>query len=108
MAYIRNGNRAAVEALRVRQQIEAAEVERAEKELAEIQAVELELERIRRRREQVSQGLRQARQRTENTRAQLRMPKPVYGGREGLEAAAQECAAHKYKAHHASREQADA
>lgn len=90
MTYIRNTPRANLEALRIRQQIAAAEVERAEKELADIQAAELELARLQRRRENVTQSLKDARQRTQTLKVQAALPPVIHGGREGLERAADE------------------
>ena len=90
MTYIRSGNRANLDALRVRQQIAAAELERAEKELAEIQEAELELARTQRRKEQVNQSLTAARERAQTIRVQLALPPVIHGGREGLERAAKE------------------
>ena len=93
--YVRNSSRANLEALRIRQQIAAAEVERAEKELAEIQAAEIELARLQRRKEQVTQSLRDARERTRTARVQLALPPVIHGGREGLERAAREAKEHE-------------
>lgn len=95
MSYIRNGNRANLDALRVRQQIAAAELEKAERELAEIQDAELELARIQRRKEQVTQSLASARERTQAIRVQLALPPVIHGGREGLERAAMEAKEHE-------------
>lgn len=93
--YIRNGKRAHLDALRIQQQIAAAEVERAEKELAEIQDAELELARTQRRKEQVTQSLAAARERTQAIRVQLALPPVIHGGREGLERAAMEAKEHE-------------
>lgn len=92
MTYIRNGRRAHLDALRIQQQIAAAEVEQTERELAEIQAAEQELARLQRRRERAEQGLKQAQARQDATRIQLTLPVPIHGGREGLEAAVREAA----------------
>jgi len=98
MAYAYGKSKSAhLDALRIRKQIEEAEIEKAERELAELQEVELELARLQRRRERVSEGLREARKRTTTTRVALRLPPPIHGGREGLEAAAREAAEHEYK-----------
>jgi hypothetical protein len=90
MTYIRSTKRANLDALRIRQQIASAEVEAAEKELAEIQDAEIELARLQRRKEQVTRGLMEARERTTAARVQLALPPVIYGGTEGLKAAAAE------------------
>lgn len=90
--YVRNGKRAHLESLRIRQQIAAAEVAKAEKELAELREVEHDLARLERRKEIVAQELKRTRERTTTQRQQLALPAPIYGGREGLEAAAREVA----------------
>lgn len=90
MTYTPNGKRAHLDAIRIRQQIAAAEVEKAERELAEIQAAELELARLQRRKERVAQSLKDARERTTTARKHLALPPVIHGGREGLEAAAEE------------------
>ena len=92
MTYTRIGPRAHLDALRIRQQIAAAEVERAERELAELSDVEQDLHRLKRRKELVTMQLQQARERTTTARGQLALPPVVHGGREGLEAAAREAA----------------
>jgi len=92
VTYIRNTKRAHLDALRIQQQIAAAEVEKAEKELAAIQEAERELARLQRRKEIAAQELRKAHERTTTARQQLALPTPIYGGREGLEAAAREVA----------------
>lgn len=92
MTYTRNTKRAHLDALRIRQQIAAAEVEKAEKELAAIRDIEMDLARLQRRKETIARELAGARERTTIARQQLALPAPVYGGREGLEAAAREVA----------------
>lgn len=86
--YIHNSKN--LDALRIRQQIAAAEVEKAERELAAIQDVERDLHRLQRRREQVTHDLKQARARTTEARHQLTLPPAIHGGREGLERAVDE------------------
>lgn len=101
MTYKYDTERAALEALREKQQIESAALEKAERELAAIQEVEHNLATIRRRREQVNQDLQAARARTAATRRALDLPTPVYGGRTGLLAAAEELRRHtRRKEHH--------
>ena len=90
MAYIRNSSKANLDALRVRQQIAAAELEKAEKELALITELERDLVRLQVRREQVAQDLKQAHNRTGDARVKLALPPIVYGGRDGLAAAVKE------------------
>lgn len=90
MTYIRGNSRTSLDALRVRRQIAAAEVERQERELAELRDAELDLIRLQRRKEEVARQLAEARERTAIKRRQLALPLPVYGGRVGLLAAAQE------------------
>ena len=90
MSYTHSTKRAHLDALRIRQQIATAEVERAEKELASIQDAELELARLQRRKERAAEGLKAARERTTSARVQLALPPVIYGGREGLLAAADE------------------
>jgi uncharacterized protein involved in exopolysaccharide biosynthesis len=92
VAYIRNGTRAHLDALKVRQQIAAAEIERAEKELAELNEAEHELARLQRRKEAVTRALAEARERTATARRALTLPPPIHGGPEGLQAAAAEAA----------------
>jgi uncharacterized protein involved in exopolysaccharide biosynthesis len=92
MTYIRNGKRAHLDALRIQQQIAAAEVAKAEAELAAIQEAEIELARLQRRKERAAEGLKAARERTMTARVQLALPPVIHGGREGLEAAAREAA----------------
>lgn len=91
-SYTHDAKRAHLDALRIRQQIAAAEVERAERELAEISDVEQDLHRLRRRKELVNIQLQQARERTTTARVQIALPPIIHGGREGLEAAAREAA----------------
>jgi len=95
MTYKYDTERAALEALRHKQQIEAAELERKERTLAEIREVESDLARIQRRREQVAQELTAARMRTTAARRSLDLPTPVYGGKVGLLAAAEEAKRHE-------------
>lgn len=90
MTYVRNGTRAHLDALRVRQQIAAAEVEKAERDLAELQEIERNLLRLQQRKEHIAKELRRTRERTTTTRVQLALPAPQYGGREGLLAAVRE------------------
>ncbi|MDJ0321678.1 hypothetical protein [Pseudarthrobacter sp. PS3-L1] len=97
MGYHHGDSKARLEALRHRQQVEAAEVERAEKELAEIMALEAELDRMRRNREYVAGELRKHREGTVTHKTQLRLPEPIYGGRKGLLAAVAEAKEHEYK-----------
>jgi len=59
VTYIRATSRANLDALKIRQQIAAAEVERAERELAEISDVEQDLYRLARRKELVTTQLQQ-------------------------------------------------
>lgn len=94
MTYVHNGTRAHLDALRIRQQIAAAELEKQERELAEIRDAEHELARLQRRREQVARELAEARERTTTKRRQLLLPLPVYGGPAGLLAAAEEVKRH--------------
>jgi hypothetical protein len=90
MTYVHNGKRANLDALRIRQQIAAAEVEAAERELAAILDAEMELARLQRRKEQVALSLQQARERTTTARVQLALPPVIHGGPDGLKAAAEE------------------
>lgn len=90
MTYIRGNSRAHLDALRIRKQIAAAEVEKQERELAEIRDMEHDLARLQRRKEQIGQALNEAREQTTVTRRQLALPLPVYGGRVGLLAATEE------------------
>jgi len=92
MTYTHNTKRAHLDALRISQQIAAAELERAERELADLCDVEQDLHRLKRRKELVTMQLQQARERTTTARGQLALPPIVHGGREGLEAAAREAA----------------
>lgn len=94
MTYTRGNSRAHLDALRTRQQIAAAELEKQERELAEIRDAEHELVRLQRRREQVARELAEARERTTTKRRQLLLPLPVYGGPVGLLAAAEEVKDH--------------
>ena len=91
MTYTRSTPRAHLDALKIRQQIAAAEVEKAERELAELSDVEQALNRLMRRKELITAQLRQARERTTTARQMIALPPVVYGGREGLSAAADEC-----------------
>lgn len=97
MVYIRNGRRAHLEALRIQQQIAAAELEKLEREVAEIRAAEQELARLQRRKEQAAQELRATINRTQTVRTQIKLGPPIHGGPEGLKAAAREAAEHEYK-----------
>lgn len=97
MVYVRNGRRAHLEALRIQQQIAAAELEKIEAEVAEIRAAELELSRLQRRKEIAANELRATINRTQTVRTQIKLGPPIHGGREGLEAAAREAAEHEYK-----------
>lgn len=101
MTYVRNTNRASLEALRVQKQIADAEIERAERELAEIHNAELELARTRRRQEQINAQLREARER-HNKPHRVILPPPIHGGRVGLQRATQEAAGWD-KAHNPKR-----
>lgn len=92
MTYIRDTKRAHLDALRIRQQIAAAEVAKAERELAELREVEHDLARLERRKEIIAAELQRTRERTTTARQQLALPAPIYGGKEGLEAAAREVA----------------
>lgn len=87
--------RADLEALRHQQKLAAAELESQERELAAIREVETDLARIQRRREQVAQELTAARARTATVRRSLDLPTPVYGGKVGLLAAAEEAKRHE-------------
>jgi len=91
-AYTHNSKRAHLDALRIRQQIAAAELEREEAELATLLDAERGLRQIQLRRRNVAKDLQQARERTTTARGQLVLPPVVHGGREGLEAAAREAA----------------
>jgi hypothetical protein len=93
--YIRNGKRAHLDALRIQQQIAAAEVEKVERELAAMHEAEMELARLRRRKENAARALRAAIERTTMARTQLALPTPIHGGPEGLEAAAREARDHE-------------
>ena len=95
MTYIRNGKRAHMDALRIRQQIAAAEAEKVERELAALLEIENDLRRLQRRRDIATQALREAQERTTSARVQLALPPIIHGGREGLEAAAREAAQHE-------------
>lgn len=95
MTYVRNSKRAHIDALRIRQQIAAAEAEKVEAELNALLDVERELVRLQRRRENATQALREAQIRTSSARVQLALPPIIHGGREGLEAAAREAAQHE-------------
>lgn len=90
MVYQRNTTRANLEALRVQQQIAAAEIERAEQELATIHAAELELARTRRRQQQINTQLHEARERI--TTPTVILPPPIHGGQLGLLRATKEAA----------------
>jgi hypothetical protein len=90
VSYIRNTKRAHLDALQIRRQIAAAEVERDERELAAIQDAEREIVRLQRRKELVTQRLMEARERTTTARVQLALPPIIYGGTEGLKAATAE------------------
>lgn len=94
MTYIRNTSRGHLDALRIQRQISAAEVEKAERELAALNDIEMDLARLQRRKENIAMQLLQARDRTTTKRQHLALPPPVHGGRDGLERAAQESAAH--------------
>ena len=94
MTYRYDTKRAALETLRHQQQLEAAELENAERELAAIKEAELNLAKLKRRREQVAQELTEARARTAVARRSLDLPTPVYGGKVGLLAAAEESRRH--------------
>lgn len=95
--YVRNGRRATLDALRIQQQIAAAELEKIEAEVAELRAAELELARLQRRKENAAAELRATIDRTQTVRTQIKLGPPIHGGREGLEAAAREAAEHEYK-----------
>lgn len=94
VSYIRNTGRAHTDALRIRQQIAAAEVEKQERELLELRELEQELARLQRRKALIAKELAETRARTTTTRRQLALPLPVYGGKVGLLAAAQEVKQH--------------
>ena len=95
MTYKYDTKRADLEALRHQQQLAAAELEREERELAAIRDAEQDLTRIKHRREQVAQELTAARARTAVVRRSLDLPTPVYGGKVGLLAAAEEAKRHE-------------
>lgn len=97
MTYKYDTERAALEALKHRQQIEAAELEKAERELAAIRELEHSLAAMQRRRERIALDLQAARARTAAKRRSLDLPTPVYGGRTGLLAAAEESRRHTRK-----------
>lgn len=94
MSYIRNTGRAHTDALRIRQQIAAAEVEKQEQELLELRELEQELARLQRRKALIAKELAETRARTTTTRRQLALPLPAYGGKVGLLAAAEEAKRH--------------
>lgn len=94
MTYKYDTERADLEALHHQQQIAAAELEREERNLAAIRDAEQSLARIQRRRERVAKELTEARARTASVRRALDLPTPVYGGRLGLIAAAEESRRH--------------
>lgn len=94
MTYLRNAGRAHTDALRIRKQIAAAEVEKQERELLELRELENELIRLQRRKALVAKELAETRARTTTTRRQLALPPPVYGGKVGLLAAAEEVKRH--------------
>lgn len=94
MTYLRNAGRAHTDALRIRKQIAAAEVEKQERELLELRELENELIRLQRRKALVAKELAETRARTTTTRRQLALPLPVYGGKVGLLAAAEEVKRH--------------
>lgn len=91
MVYQRNTKRASLEALRVQQQIAAAEIERAERELAEIFSAEVELARTRRRQQQINAQLQEARTRISQPPSII-LPPPIHGGQLGLLRATKEAA----------------
>lgn len=90
MTYTYRAKRQNLDALNLRRQIAAAEVEAAERELAEINNAEIELQHLGIRREQLHYELKQARGRANLTKRRVSLPPPVYGGREGLLAATKE------------------
>ena len=92
MVYIRNANKQNLEALRIQRQIAAAAVEKAEKELAEVVEAEREIVRLQRRRIDTERQLIEARNRVELAARKLAQPPIIFGGRDGLEAAARESA----------------
>ena len=94
MNYKYDTKRADLETLNHQQQLAAAELEREERELAAIRDAEMNLARIKHRREQVAQELTEARARTASVRRALDLPTPVYGGKVGLLAAAEESRRH--------------
>jgi len=94
VTYIRNTSRGHLDALRIQRQIAAAEVEKAEKELATLQEAERELGRLQRRKALLAKELAETRARTTTQRRQLSLPLPVYGGKVGLLAAAEEVKQH--------------
>jgi hypothetical protein len=94
MSYTYNTERADLEALRHQQQLAAVELAKAERDLAAIRDIETDLARLKRRREKVAQELTEARMRTTAARRSLDLPTPVYGGKVGLLAAAEESRRH--------------
>jgi len=92
VVYIRNAKKQNLEALRIQQQIAAAAVEKAEKELAEVVEAEREIVRLQRRRIDTERQLIEARNRVELAARKLAQPPIIFGGRDGLEAAARESA----------------
>jgi len=92
MVYIRNANKQNLEALRIQRQIAAAAVEKAEKELAEVVEAEREIVRLQNRRIAAARELQEAKNRVELAARKLAEPPIIFGGRDGLEAAARESA----------------
>ena len=90
--YIRNTKKQNLEALRIQRQIAAAAVEKAEAELAEVVEAEQEIVRLQRRRVEAARQLQEAKNRVELAARKLAQPPIIFGGRDGLEAAARESA----------------
>lgn len=92
MAYIRNAPKQNLEALRIQQQLAAAEVERLEAQLAEITEAEQEISRLQRRRIETSRKLQESKNRVELAARKLAQPPIIWGGPDGLKRAAEESA----------------
>jgi len=92
LAYIRNAPKRNLEALRIQQQIAAAALEKAELELAEIEAQEREIVQLQRRKVETARRIQETRNRVELATRKLAEPPIIFGGRDGLEAAARESA----------------
>ena len=92
MAYIRNSPKRNLEALRIQQQIAAAALEKAEAELAEIEAQERAIVQLQARKVETARRIQETRNRVELATRRLAEPPIIFGGRDGLEAAARESA----------------